>query len=219
MRRIQLGGFWVPPPHYLSLHCQSALLSSRHQQRRSQSEEAKHCFPAAKYTCVPYRYPYLTLTSAISSRYSACHLLPSFVQHGFPSTLPLAPPTRIPLVGFPSTPPVAPPSPQSPGHRPRRIPGAVYSAVPHPRATSPHHEPFGCFRDPPVPLPRIFCCSGPQRGLDYKRQAGVFRSPFGGSELPNVFDYASIYLCQVLNCPPGVGFFPPAIVPNITRPG
>ena len=35
------------------------LHSSRHQQRRSESEEVEHCFPVARYTCVPYPYPYL----------------------------------------------------------------------------------------------------------------------------------------------------------------
>ena len=55
-----------------------------------------------------------------------------------------------------------------------------------------HHEPFGCFEDPPVPLPRLFCCSGPQRGLNSKHRGGKFRCPFDVSEVPKVFDYASM---------------------------
>ena len=48
----------------------------------------------------------------------------------------------------------------------------------------------------------------------------------GGSELPLtpkkglrlcMSCVQGMYVCQVLNCPPGLGFSPLAIVPNITR--
>ena len=57
---------------------------------------------------------------------------------------------------------------------------------------SPHHNPFGCFKDSPIRLSRLFRCRGPQRGLYSEHQGGSFRLPFGGSNLPKVLDYASI---------------------------
>ena len=57
---------------------------------------------------------------------------------------------------------------------------------------APHQEPFGCLKDSPVPLPRLFFCSGPQRCFNSKHQGGNLRWPFGYFELPEVFDFASI---------------------------
>ena len=98
--------------------------------------------------------------------YLVCHLLPTFVHRGFPSTPPVPPPTRIPLVGFPSTPPVAPPSPIPLRTTHGGCAALCLILVP------PHHEPLGCFEDSPVPLPRLFFCGGPQRGLDSNHQGG-----------------------------------------------
>ena len=47
---------------------------------------------------------------------------------------------------------------------------------------SPGHEPFGCFEDPPVPLPRLLCCMDPQCGFKPKLPWEVFRGAFGGSK-------------------------------------
>ena len=125
------------------------------------------------------------------SCYPVCRLLSTFAHRGFPYTPPVAPPPPIPLVGFPSTPPpVASPSPLPLG---TTHGGCV--ALPTQLClilVSPCHEPFGCFKDPSVSLPRNFCLSGPQRGINSKHQGRVFRRPFGGSELPKVFDYAFI---------------------------
>ena len=122
--------------------------------------------------------------------YPVCHLLPTFVHRGFPPTPPAAPPPRIPFFGFPSTPPVALPPPVRLGTTHGGFPALstqlCLTLVP------PHHEPFGCFKDAPVPLPRLLCCSGPQRCLNSKHQGGNFRCPFGGLELPKVFDCASM---------------------------
>ena len=99
--------------------------------------------------------------------YTVGHLFPTFVHRS--SYLPLL----FPLVLFSATPLVAPPPP---------IPldtthgGCV--ALPSQPSLSlvpPHHEPFVCFKDPPVSLPRLFGCSGPQHGLNSKHQGGKFR--------------------------------------------
>ena len=102
-----------------------------------------------------------------------CHLLPTFVDRGFPSTPPGCPPPRIPLVAFPSTPPVAPPPPIPLGTTRGGYPAlsTQLCLVLEP----PHHEPCGCFKDLPVQNPRVFCSSEPHRGLNPKHQGGVFR--------------------------------------------
>ena len=123
--------------------------------------------------------------------YPVCHLLVTFIYFCIPSTpLVTALPPRILLVVFPSTLPVPPPLPipldtTHPGS-PALCTQMCLIFVP------PLHEPFGGYKDPPVPIPRIFRCSGSQRGLNSKHQGGVFRRPFGGSKLPQVFDYTSM---------------------------
>ena len=105
--------------------------------------------------------------------YPVCHLLPTFVRRSFPSTPPVPPPLSIPLVVFSATCPVAPSPP---------IPlDTIHSgsaAMPTHLCVSlvpPHQEPFVCYKDRPVPLPRRFGCSGPQRGLNSKYQGGNLR--------------------------------------------
>ena len=88
--------------------------------------------------------------------YSVYHLLPTFVHRGFPSTPPVAPPPPFPLG-------------TTHGRSPALSTQLCLILVP------PHNEPFGCFKDPPVPLPRHFCCSGPQSSLNPKNQGDVFR--------------------------------------------
>ena len=41
----------------------------------------------------------------------------------------------------------------------------------------------------------------------------------GHSVARNSLKSSTMHLCQVLHCPPGFGFSPPVIVPNITRQG
>ena len=93
------------------------------------------------------------LLVSLAPCYPACHLLPTLVHRGFPSTPPVPSAPRIPLVGFPSTPPVVvpPPVPLGTTHGGFPAPSTQLCLilVPH------HHEPFGCFKDPPVPLPRL----------------------------------------------------------------
>ena len=144
--------------------------------------------------------------------YPVCRLLPTFVHRGFPYTPSVTPLPRIPLVWFPSSRPVASPPPF-----PLGTTYGACAAMPIQMClilVAPHHEPLGCFKDPPVAHPRIFRCSRPQRGLNSKNQGGVFRSPaFDASELPMS---STMHLCQLLKCPTGLGVSPPAIVPNTT---
>ena len=53
-----ISGCRVPPP-YLSLLYQSTSAALAINKKISKKEEAKHCFPAARYTCVPYPHLYL----------------------------------------------------------------------------------------------------------------------------------------------------------------
>ena len=79
-------------------------------------------------------------------------------------------PATIPLVGLPFTPPVAPP----PSISLVTTHGGC-TALPTQlclNAVLPHHEPFGCFKNPPVPLPRVFCCNGTLCGLDLQTPSG-----------------------------------------------
>ena len=155
---------------------------------------------------------YLLLTVSLVPCYPVCNLRPTFVHRGFPYS-PLVPPLyALHRSGFfHST--CCPPFPHSLVHHLRRI-----SALPAPLCLNlvlPHHEPFGCFKDSPVPLPRRFGCSGPQRDLSTPKIKGersvdptVARSSLRSS---------TMHLCKLLNCPPGLRFSPPAIVPNIAR--
>ena len=110
--------------------------------------------------------------------YPVCRLLPTFAHRRFPST-PVPPLAPVSLIGFPSTPPVArpPPSPWGTTHGGCTALPTQLCLILVPL----HYEPFGCFKDPPAPLPRLFCCSGPQRGLNFKHQGGVFRWSFDSS--------------------------------------
>ena len=78
----------------------------------------------------------------------------------------------------------------------------------------PHHEPLGCFKDPPVPLPRLVNCSGPHRGLNSKTKG---ECSVDRSMARNSLRSPCMHLCQVSNCPPGFRLSPPAIVPNNNR--
>ena len=102
----------------------------------------------------------------------------------------LPPPPRIPSVRLPSTPPIAPPRSNPLGAT--RGGFLALSTQLCLNLVPPHHEPFGCFKDPIVPFPLLFRCSGPQRSLNSKHRGGVFRLPFGDSDSPKVFDYASM---------------------------
>ena len=64
---------------------------------------------------------HLLLIVGLVPFYPVCRHLPTFAQHGFPYTPPVAPP----------------PSPSSFEHHTRRMHGTAYSGVPYPRATSP----------------------------------------------------------------------------------
>ena len=55
-----------------------------------------------------------------------------------------------------------------------------------------HHEPFGCFEDPPVPLSRFLWCNDLHRGLCSKHQRGMFRLPLGVSISLDAFKEASV---------------------------
>ena len=105
--------------------------------------------------------------------YPVCRLLSTFVDRGpFYSSCCPPFPHALGRVSFHSS--CWPSSLHSLGHHSRRIRGASYSQlclilIP------PHHEPFGCFEDPSVPLPCLFSCAGPQRGLKSKHQGGNFR--------------------------------------------
>ena len=115
---------------------------------------------------------------------------PKFRPPPFPVYFCFPPPPRIAMTGVAYTPHVAPlpPSPLDTTH-------GVCAALPIQlwlRLVPPHHQPFGCFEDPPVPLSRLVCCSGPQSGPNSTHQGGKLRLPFGCSEFPQIFDYASM---------------------------
>ena len=146
--------------------------------------------------------------------YPVCHLLPTFVHRNFPSTPPVPPPPRIPLVGFPSTPPVAPPPPIPSGTTLGGFPAMstqlCLMLVP------PHREPFGCFEAPRYHVPAILSA------VDHITVSAL--NPTGECSIDhkvarNSLRSSTMNLCQVLNCPPGLGFSPQAIVPNISRLG
>ena len=108
--------------------------------------------------------------------------IPTFAHRGFPSTPSCGPPSLHPLGRASITPPVAstPCIPLDTTH-------GGCAALPARLLVPLHHEPFRCFEDPPVPLPRLCCCSVPQRGINPKHGGGVFRWLLGGSGLPKVF--------------------------------
>ena len=74
------------------------------------------------------------------------------------------------------------------------------------------HEPLDCFEDPPGPLARLLCCSGPHRGLktpNTNLECSV--DPFVALNTLSVRS-STRHLCQVFHCPPGLRPSPPAIV-------
>ena len=119
------------------------------------------------------------LVGGTSSIIGTFHLIVGLVVPCYPvcaaSLLYIRPPR------FPFSFPCGPPSPHPLGHHPRRMRRAVNSSVPHPRATSPWT--VRLLQGLPDTTSPLFCCSGPLRGLNSKRQGEVFRLPFGGSEL------------------------------------
>ena len=100
--------------------------------------------------------------------YPVCHFLPIFVHRSFPS-IPPAPPPYPHSLGRIFCHPSCPPLNDTHGGGAALPPQLVLILE------SPHHEWIGCFEDPPVPIPRICCCGGPQRGLNSKHQGGKFR--------------------------------------------
>ena len=82
---------------------------------------------------------------------------------------------------------------------------------------SPHHNPFGCFKDSPIRLPRLFAA------VDHSA-ASTPNTKGAASVYPSVArtslrSSTTMHPYQVLSCPPGLRFSLPAIVPNITRLG
>ena len=67
---------------------------------------------------------------------------------------------------------------------------------------------------PPVPLPRLFTAVGHSAASTPNTEGERSLDP---SVARNSVRSSTTHLCQVLNCPPGLGFSPPAIVPNTTR--
>ena len=129
------------------------------------------------------------------------------------SSTAVALPPPIPSVGYPST-PCCPPSPPSLGRHPRRMRGAAYSAMPHPRAISPRT--IRPLEGPPGTTSRPLL-------LQWTTERSHFQTPRGGCSVDpsvawNTLRPSTLHLCRVLNCPPGLGFSPPAIVPNIGLP-
>ena len=80
----------------------------------------------------------------------------------------------------------------------------------------PHHGPFGCFKDPPVPLPRLFAAVD-HSAVSTPNTKGASSGNLSVARIS--LRSSTMHLCRVLNYPPGLGFFPPAIVPNITQLG
>ena len=76
--------------------------------------------------------------------YPSCRLLPTFVHRGLPSTPPVAPTLPVALDATHS------------GCAALPTPPCLINVLLR-------HDPFGFLRGPPVPLPLLLCCSGPQR--------------------------------------------------------
>ena len=128
----------------------------------------------------------------------------------FPFYSSCSPPPRLPLVGFRSTPPVTPPFPI-----PLDTTHGGCAALPTPRClilVPPHHGPLGCFED----LPRLFA-SVDHRVVSTPNTKGA--SSVDPSVARNSLRSSTMHPRQVYNSPLGLGFSPPAIVPNIARLG
>ena len=106
-----------------------------------------------------------------------------------------------------------PPSPRSLGHHPRRIGCAAYSAAPHPCATLPLT--VRLLQEPPGSTSSLFL-------LQWTAARSQLQTP--SRSVPLILRWLrtpyGLRLCiyaNSLNRPPGLGFSPPAIVPNISR--
>ena len=147
-------------------------ISARKKNKAKRRQRKTTFEPAAPVGGTSSRWKFYFLVGLVLC-YPVCHLLPTFVYCSFPSTPPVPPPLRVPLVGFYATLPVAPPLPipLDTTHGGCAALSTQLSLI----LVPPHHEPFGCFEDPPVSTSRLFGCSGPQRGLNSKHQGGKFR--------------------------------------------
>ena len=122
-------------------------------------------------------------------------------------------PCPIPWVGLSPTPPVhAPPIPLGATHDGcAALPTQLCLVL-----VSPHHEPFGCLKDPRYPFPAFIAAvdhsafSTPNTKGECSVDPPVARNPLRS---------LAMYLCQVLNYPRRLGFSPSANVPNISRLG
>ena len=146
--------------------------------------------------------------------YSVCRLRPRFVHRAFPST-PLLPPLPafpwscfLPLLLLPPLPPFpwAPPTADVRCCLLSCASSSCHLTMNHSAAsrTSRYHFPasFAAVDRSAVSIPNTTgeCSVDPSMGRNSLRSS-------------------TMHLCQVSNCPPGLGFSPPAIVSNITRLG
>ena len=129
--------------------------------------------------------------------YPLGHLLPTFVHHRFPSTPPGRPPLRISYIGFSASSPVAPPPPVSLGcHLTMKYSAA--SKIPR------YHSP-------------AFFAAVDHNAVSTPNTKGA--TSVDPTAARNSLRFWIMHICQVSNCPPGLEFSPPDIVPNITRQG
>lgn len=75
------------------------------------------------------------------------------------------------------------------------------------------YEPFDCYEDLSVPLPRPCCCNGSDSSLKANHRQVVFREPLGGFKRCEVLDYNYCRISRVF------GASPPAIVAHTPRLG
>ena len=143
-----------------------------------------------------------------------CRLLPTCAQCGFPSTPPVASAAPLPLAGFPSTPhSVASPPPIPLG---TTLGGCAALPTQLCLILMPfHHEPFGCFEDPRKSIPRLSAVAVGHNVVSTPSAKG--ECSVDSTVARNSLRSSTMRQCQVLKCPPGLGFSPPAIVPSITR--
>ena len=140
-----------------------------------------------------------------------CRLLPTLVHRGFHCSAPATPPAPIPLLGFPCFSSCRPASPPFLGYfhgECAALPTQLCLIL-----VPLYHEQFDCFKGPPgtnSPPWLLRCNTARSRLLQPPR--GVFVDL--SVAMHSLRSSTVVHLCQILKCPPGLGFLPPTIVPN-----
>ena len=128
-----------------------------------------------------------------------CHLLPTFVYGSFPSTSPVPLHSRIPLVGFPPT-----PLSLDTTH-------GGCAALPTQLSLSSCHLTMNCSAASRTPRYNSATCWLHKAVSTPNTKGGSSVDPSVARNPPRC---STMHLCQVLNCPPGLGFSPTSHRPD-----